>query len=122
MLGVFFESYYTAFVRCFQYSQAFFLLSTPPIPMPMTSTSRRAFPWSGTVGCCSMAADWMDTDLIAVLDAWVCAGEAPDTILASDANDQLNHRSRPLYQYPAYPVYNGEGDINKAESFHAEKK
>lgn len=53
---------------------------------------------------------WMDTDLIAVLHTWIAKGEAPDVILASDANDAVNHRTRPLYQNPAYPVYNGEGD------------
>lgn len=65
---------------------------------------------------------WLDADLIAVLDAWVCEGKSPDVLVVSDANDQVNRRTRPLYQYPAYPVYNGEGDINLAGSFHPERK
>ena len=64
----------------------------------------------------------MDADLIDALDKWVCAGEAPEVIIATDANDQVNHRARPLYHWPAFPVYNGTGDVNDAASFHPETR
>lgn len=63
----------------------------------------------------------MDVDLITALDQWICNGSAPDVLLSTDSNDRINHRTRPLYQYPYYPAYNGSGDINSADSFHPEK-
>lgn len=60
----------------------------------------------------------MDTDLVAALDGWVSRGERPEALIAADANDQVSHRTRPVYPYPAWPVYDGVGDMNSAASFH----
>lgn len=62
-----------------------------------------------------------DVDLLTALDKWVSEGESPKTLIAADGNDQVNHRTRPIYEYPYIPIYNGEGDINQAESFHPGK-
>lgn len=70
-------------------------------------------------GFCNLFA--MNTDLLGVLDKWVCDGTEPSAIIIEDANDSKNHRTRPIYQYPYYPEYNGSGDINKAGNFHPQK-
>lgn len=51
------------------------------------------------------------------LEAWVERGEAPDTLLASDANPDTRGRTRPVCHYPAWPQYDGNGDIDSAASF-----
>ena len=63
----------------------------------------------------------MHTDLLATLDTWIYEGKAPEKLTAIDRNDQVNHRTRPIYEYPYYPAYNGTGDINNADNFHPEK-
>lgn len=63
----------------------------------------------------------MDADLLSVLESWVLDGKAPEEIIVRDANDPVNQRSRPIYEYPFYPAYNGEGDVNHHRSFHPEK-
>ena len=42
-------------------------------------------------------------------------------LLVQGMTDQQNHRTRPVYEYPYYPAYNGTGDVNRAESFHPER-
>lgn len=63
----------------------------------------------------------MYVDLVSALDEWVTKDVTPNGLTTLDCMDAVNHRTRPLYEYPYYPAYNGEGDVNKAESFHPEK-
>lgn len=51
------------------------------------------------------------------LEAWVERGEAPDTLIASDANPDTRGRTRPVCHYPSWPQYDGSGDVNNAASF-----
>lgn len=53
-------------------------------------------------------------DTIGVLDAWVDKGIVPGNLVVTD-----NHsgRSRPLCEWPAWPRYDGMGDVNRAGSF-----
>jgi feruloyl esterase len=62
--------------------------------------------------------DGTDTfDAVAALDTWVTRGKAPDAIPASHLTKGVVDKTRPLCPYPQVAVYNGSGDINKAESF-----
>ncbi|TMH71498.1 MAG: tannase/feruloyl esterase family alpha/beta hydrolase [Betaproteobacteria bacterium] len=56
-------------------------------------------------------------DLLTPMMAWVEKGIDPGTIVASkvDASGATQF-TRPLCQYPAYPKYNGTGDINSASN------
>lgn len=56
-------------------------------------------------------------DALGVLDAWVTRGKAPGAQVITDTNTATLGRTRPLCEYPAYPKYNGSGDINQAASF-----
>lgn len=58
-------------------------------------------------------AEW---DPLTVIDSWVTQAKAPGTLTAIDGNKGAN-RSRPLCVYPAWPKYNGSGDVNSASSF-----
>jgi feruloyl esterase len=51
------------------------------------------------------------------LEAWVEQGVAPGELLASDANQATAGRTRPVCLYPAWPKYDGTGDLNVAASF-----
>lgn len=51
------------------------------------------------------------------LEAWVEKGQAPGTLVAIDENADTAGRTRPVCHYPAWPRYNGRGDINAAASF-----
>lgn len=51
------------------------------------------------------------------LEAWVERGEAPGTLQAIDENEATAGRTRPVCHYPAWPRYNGRGDMNAAASF-----
>ena len=55
-------------------------------------------------------------DPLTVIDSWVTQGNTPGTLTASDGNKGAT-RSRPLCVYPAWPKYNGSGDINSVSSF-----
>lgn len=55
-------------------------------------------------------------DTLTALDNWVVKGEAPGNLVAVDANQATEGRTRPVCVYPQYPKYTG-GDMNKAESF-----
>lgn len=59
----------------------------------------------------------MDADLLSALDAWVREDERPAHLVAEDQNDAVHHRTRPLYEYPYYPHYSGEGEVHDAASF-----
>ncbi|NML47183.1 tannase/feruloyl esterase family alpha/beta hydrolase [Ramlibacter sp. G-1-2-2] len=56
-------------------------------------------------------------DSLAALENWVENGVAPAGQVAADANAASNGRTRPLCDYPAWPKYNGSGDINAAASY-----
>ena len=56
-------------------------------------------------------------DPIGLIQAWVEQGTAPDELVASDANQATAGRTRPVCFYPAWPKYNGIGDLNAAASF-----
>jgi len=53
-------------------------------------------------------------DTIGTLDAWADRGIAPEDLVVTD-----NHsgRTRPLCEWPAWPRYDGVGDVNRAASF-----
>jgi pimeloyl-ACP methyl ester carboxylesterase len=56
-------------------------------------------------------------DALGVLDAWVTKGRAPGPQIITDTNTAALGRKRPLCEYPAWPKYNGSGDINQAANF-----
>jgi hypothetical protein len=56
-------------------------------------------------------------DALGALDAWVDGGRAPGTLEAVDVNPENHLRRRPMCLYPAWPRYNGTGDVNAASSF-----
>ncbi len=56
-------------------------------------------------------------DSLGALDAWVDGRHAPGTLEAVDINPENNLRRRPMCVYPAWPRYNGVGDLNAASSF-----
>ncbi|HET7084133.1 MAG TPA: tannase/feruloyl esterase family alpha/beta hydrolase [Rhizomicrobium sp.] len=56
-------------------------------------------------------------DSLGTLDSWVTRGVVPGPQIATDTNPATAGRTRPLCEYPAYPRYNGSGDIHRAESF-----
>ena len=51
------------------------------------------------------------------LENWVEKGVAPGDMLATDANKDTAGRTRPVCLYPAWPHYDGKGDLNAAASF-----
>jgi len=64
------------------------------------------------------AVDW---DSLTALDHWVETGAAPDGPVATDINPATRGRTRPLCRYPAWPRYNGSGDINAAGAYSCVK-
>jgi len=58
-------------------------------------------------------------DLLAAMIQWVEVGKAPGTLVASkrDAASGAVRFTRPLCEYPRWPRYNGQGDVNSASSF-----
>ncbi|MFD9663156.1 tannase/feruloyl esterase family alpha/beta hydrolase [Rhodococcus sp. NPDC059968] len=56
-------------------------------------------------------------DWAAALDNWVENDQAPQSQVASDTTAEGNNRTRPLCEYPAWPKYNGTGDVNQANNF-----
>ncbi|HXC59244.1 MAG TPA: tannase/feruloyl esterase family alpha/beta hydrolase [Steroidobacteraceae bacterium] len=58
-------------------------------------------------------------DLLAAMMQWVEAGTAPGTLVASkrDAATGAARFTRPLCEYPRWPRYKGQGDVNSAGSF-----
>ncbi len=53
-------------------------------------------------------------DTVGTLDAWVDGGVAPVNLVVTDNN---NGRTRPLCEWPAWPKYDGAGDVKSAASF-----
>lgn len=56
-------------------------------------------------------------DSVDALERWVEQGLAPSNPTVADANAGNNGRTRPLCEYPAWPRYNGTGDVDLASSF-----
>jgi hypothetical protein len=56
-------------------------------------------------------------DALSALESWAEAGTAPTNPVGTDAATATAGRSRPLCEYPAWPKYNGSGDVNSAASF-----
>jgi hypothetical protein len=56
-------------------------------------------------------------DSLGALDTWVTQGKPPGALLATDGNPATKGRTRPLCAYPAWPKYNGSGDVNASSSF-----
>ena len=63
----------------------------------------------------------VDWDSLAALDHWVETGAAPDQPVATDVSPATRGRTRPLCRYPAWPRYNGSGDLNAAGSYSCVK-
>jgi Tannase and feruloyl esterase len=59
------------------------------------------------------------SDLLSALDKWVTQGHAPKTLRARrvDAATGETVLTRPLCVYPAYPRYDGKGDVNLARNY-----
>ncbi|WP_052319359.1 tannase/feruloyl esterase family alpha/beta hydrolase [Burkholderia sp. A9] len=56
-------------------------------------------------------------DSLAALDGWVASGQAPVSPVVTDGNPATKGRTRPLCEYPQFPMYKGSGDANSASSF-----
>jgi hypothetical protein len=56
-------------------------------------------------------------DALGILDRWLDLGTPPANLTILDNNKHSGHRTRPLCNYPAWPKYNGSGDINTASNF-----
>lgn len=56
-------------------------------------------------------------DLLKPMMDWVEKGVEPGTIAASKVANGVTQFTRPLCVYPAFPKYNGTGDVNSASSF-----
>jgi tannase/feruloyl esterase len=64
-------------------------------------------------------------DMLGVLDAWVDAGKAPDTLMQVSQDEQAPFKtiaSRPMCRYPLSPRYDGHGDPKEAASFSCAKQ
>ena len=59
----------------------------------------------------------VDWDSLTALDRWVETGVAPDQPVAADVSPATQGRTRPLCRYPAWPRYNGAGDVNAASNY-----
>lgn len=57
------------------------------------------------------------SDFIHALDEWVEEDKTPKDLVIKDINPATIGRTRPLYEYPEYPYYDGKGCIDKADSF-----
>ena len=72
------------------------------------------------VGHCGGGVGPQPQNLFGALVDWVENGNAPETILATNAagSPPVVTRSRPLCPYPQTAIYNGSGSINDAANFH----
>lgn len=57
------------------------------------------------------------SNFIRTLDEWVEKDKLPKELVVKDRCPASAGRTRPLYEYPEYPYYDGYGNIDKAESF-----
>jgi hypothetical protein len=72
---------------------------------------------AGGVNHCSGGAGADRFDLLKPTMDWVEKGVEPGTITASKVTNNVTQFTRPLCVYPAFPKYNGTGDVNSASSF-----
>jgi hypothetical protein len=56
-------------------------------------------------------------DSLTVLENWVEKGIPPGPQVVTDSNPATAGRTRPLCEYPMWPKYKGQGDINDASNF-----
>ena len=56
-------------------------------------------------------------DALGTLDRWLDTGTPPRDLIVVDNNSGSGGRTRPLCAYPAWPKYQGTGDVNAASSF-----
>jgi len=64
-------------------------------------------------------------DMLGVLDAWVDAGKAPDSLLQVSQEEKAPFKtiaSRPLCRYPLSPRHDGRGDPGEAANFTCAKQ
>ncbi|QND44383.1 tannase/feruloyl esterase family alpha/beta hydrolase (plasmid) [Rhizobium lusitanum] len=67
-----------------------------------------------------MAPAW---DNLGALDRWVEDGVPPKAQIAADrTKSPTRGRTRPLCEFPSWPKYFGQGDINDAASYHCVKE
>jgi hypothetical protein len=65
-----------------------------------------------------LGADWTAAwDSLTALENWVERGVAPADQVVMDVNAATKGRTRPLCDYPSWPKYRGQGDVNSAASF-----
>jgi len=57
-------------------------------------------------------------DALNALENWVERGQAPESIIASKAQNGETTRTRPLCAYPKVAVYDGSGSTDQAENFY----
>lgn len=72
---------------------------------------------AGGVNHCSGGRGADRFDLLKPMMDWVEKGVDPGTITASKVTSDVTQFTRPLCVYPAFPRYNGTGDVNSASSF-----
>jgi feruloyl esterase len=56
-------------------------------------------------------------DSLGALESWVEQGVAPVDQIVKDNNPAANGRTRPLCDYPGWPKYRGNGDVNVAANY-----
>jgi feruloyl esterase len=56
-------------------------------------------------------------DSLTALDTWVETGKAPERPIVIDGATATKGRTRPLCEYPTWPRYKGDGDVNSAASY-----
>jgi feruloyl esterase len=56
-------------------------------------------------------------DGLAALDRWADAGMEPANQVVTDSAQSSAGRTRPLCEFPTWPRYAGNGDVNAAASF-----
>lgn len=62
--------------------------------------------------------DWTAAwDSLTALENRVERGSQPANQIVADVNRATAGRTRPLCEYPSWPRYKGEGDVNAAGSF-----
>jgi hypothetical protein len=79
----------------------------------------RLFMVPGKFSCGGGSPGGQDIDLLTAMENWLENGDAPDKLLATTySNDgEETVRTRPLFPYPAYGDYSGEGDPSDAKNY-----
>lgn len=79
----------------------------------------RLFMVPGKFSCGGGSPGGQDIDLLTAMENWLENGQAPDKLIATTySNDgEGKIRTRPLFSYPAYGDYSGEGDPADAKNY-----